>query len=677
MVGRRPFAEKPEFEVWDNTEKRVRPVEFRAIAILLRTTRKRGGFYARVLEDFGIPVFPETKSDFFESTEVQDLFSLCQTLDNPRWDIPLASILRSPFFRFNEDELLEVRLPEPKADYWEALRKCAGEGPDERLRNRCADAVSSIDSWRGWFRSMPIGEALRRILDETEYCAYIEGLRGSDLRRAAVRQFLRLASDFPNSGERSGFWFVRMLKSMEEAEDDYGSPATLPSSENVVRLMSIHKSKGLEFPVVFVPDLGKKWNLSSDSANLLLHRSEGIALRWTDPERHLVCRTPLQEALTETIRGEMLSEEMRILYVALTRARERLILSASIELPKRVREWRNVPLDDPPLRDASLLREKTAIDWLGPALLAHDEGRRLWDLLTSGNPSPNSKTLRGSVYHINVHSAAAVAEWSKEYTRIKNQPRKGSARTRATHLAAKNEDVEKVLQRLRWKYPYERLTLIPATRTVSEVLRKSEDRIDDGSILEFSSSEWIPLPDPGKGVSGSPTAILRGLATHRFLQCLNLSLEPSRDNLEREAERMEKAGLLRPEERRAISIGEVCRFFQTEIGRQIHAGRDRVQRELEFVMPVPANDLEPDLPPEWSDEKILVRGVIDCLVDEPTGYLLIDYKSDRLDEDTLPEKVRFYEPQIRLYARAVEDLLKRPVNECYLAFLSIGRNIRV
>jgi ATP-dependent helicase/nuclease subunit A len=687
MVGRKPFAGQPEFTVWDNAEKRVRPVEFRDIAILLRTTSQRGRFYARILEDFGIPLFPETKSDFFESTEVQDLFSLCQTLDNPRWDIPLASILRSPFFRFSEDELLAIRpvnrrvagweTRPPSGDYWEALRKYADEGGDERLRGRCKDAVNTIDSWRGWFRSGPIAETLQRILDETEYRAYVEGLRGSDLRRAAVRQFLRLAADFPGGGERGGFRFVQMLRKMEEAEEDYGSAATLPSSENVVRLMSIHNSKGLEFPVVFVPDLGKQWNLSGDGPNLLLHPSEGIALPWMDPRRFLSRRTPIQEVLTETIRREILSEEMRILYVALTRARERLILSASVELSERLREWRSIPLEDPDLRDVSLLREKTAVDWLGPALLAHEDGRGLRDLAAEGDPAANSQTWRGSVYHVALHPEKVVAEWSKEYNHIRNRSSKGSLPTGTPRPAARSEDAEKVLERLRSKYPYERLTLLPAGRTVSEILREREDGTDRESVFEFSSSEWAPLPDPEKGSSGRPAAILRGSATHRFLQCLDLALEPSQENLELEAERMEKAGLLRPEERRAVSIGEIGRFFQTDIGRRILTGRDRVQRELEFVMAVPILDLEPDLPREWQEERILVRGVIDCLVDEPDGYLLIDYKTDRLDEDTLQEKVRFYGPQISIYAHAVEDLLKRKANECYLVFLSIGRNIRV
>jgi ATP-dependent helicase/nuclease subunit A len=675
MVGRR------EFDVYDPETEETRPVRFRDIAILLRATKVKARVYANEFQRSGVPVFADTRSGLFDAMEVRDLVSLLRVMENPRQDVPLTGLLRSILIGLSETDIARVRPAGPEwCCFWESLTAAASESENVEVRERSLEALDRIGEWRRRFGEERVSRVLEEILEETDYLPFIEGQVGGEQRRANVLHFLNLLRGAESGPGRGLSGVLSFLRGLEETEQDLGTAQALPASEDVVRLMSIHRSKGLEFPVVFVPDLGKRFNFEGAKGDILVHRDRGLGLRVIDLDAGIKYPTPIHRLMAHAIQKDDRSEEMRVLYVAFTRARERLVLSGGIDSTKVLSGW--VKSGGKRLEPASLHRAMKPVDWLGPVIVNHADGEILRRI--AGRGEIPSGVYPGKRFVLGVYPGTEMTALVEESATRASARGKESACSPSRLLAGESpemdDDTRRAIERLEQEYRYEASTGYP-----SRIMTTSLERLPSGTPLEAEErTTFFPpwresprfLEDPDRV---SPRE--RGGAVHKFLEFLDLGgsapegkthEENLREaKLREQAQRMVKAGVLEADWVPLIPFNRLEWFFrETGPGRALRERAGEVLREVPFVLAVPGDSPLKETPPEG--ETALVRGVIDCLVPDGEGYLLIDYKTDRVTRAEIDERAGYYRPQMEVYREAVRKLFGKEVTGCFLVFLGPG-----
>ena len=399
MVQGDPERPGAEFQVWDTEKKAYREITWRDIVILLRATKDRAPVFLEALQQQGIPAYADLGGGYFAAIEVETILSLLRVIDNPRQDIPLAAVLRSPLVGLTADELARVRLAAPGEDFYTAVVRAAKPaGPvvqgggattddltavsaagGDSLAERLAGFLSRLERWRTLARRQPLGDVIWQLYRETGYLEFAGGLPGGAQRQANLRALLDRARQFEGFARHGLFRFLRFIERLQQNEGDLGTARALGENEDVVRVMSIHRAKGLEFPVVIVADLGHAFNLRDLSADVLLHGRLGLAPLYFDTAAGVKYPTLPYLAAAHRLRLEALSEEARILYVALTRAREKLLLVGSArDLPRRAASWCAGLLHDGEQLPAMLMaRAGSHLDWVAAALARHPQGTSL------------------------------------------------------------------------------------------------------------------------------------------------------------------------------------------------------------------------------------------------------------------------------------------------------------
>ncbi|MDD2485617.1 MAG: helicase-exonuclease AddAB subunit AddA [bacterium] len=717
LMGEGP---EKELQVYDKRSRAMRPVRYSDMAILLRSTKIKANLLLEELRRCDIPAYADLGGGYFNAVEVETMFSLLQIIDNPRQDIHLAAVLRSPLVGLHEDDLARIRLADRQGDYYDALQAAAaGEGdPAEAV----GDFLFHLDQWRTTARRQPLADLIQRIYAETGYLAYVGGLPGGGQRRANLRALYDRARQFGGFSRQNLFRFLRFIENLRQNQGDLGTAGALGESEDVVRIMSIHKSKGLEFPVVFLADLGKRFNLDDTRGDVLIHRGSGLGLGLSCYDRKLRLRYPTlaREAVAAAIRQDSLAEELRVLYVAMTRARERLIMTASIKKHyAAVQRW---SISDHQSRAFPLYRLAAAsgfLDWLMPALLRHrDGGLFLASLGLEMSPSPEDILEDQSAWKISlVHAAELqrqVHTGNGAWSFLKNleQP-PGSPDSGVT---------ARLDRALGWKYPFASIAGLPQRVRITEIehllpgpvgvnhpASGNIPTVDTGGQyslwpaeeLEINSREptaesaghayeWDDelLEEPkvsfafSAAISRSegrrPGAAAVGTINHLVLQHLNLDRALDEVGIALQIQQMTDRGLLRQEETASILVKEIATFFCSDLGRRILAERHNLRRELPFSLLLPAAEVYPDIPPDQLQrEHVSLYGIIDCLVPMDDGYMLIDYKTDRLGpEEAETARVR-YTTQMRAYSLAVERITCRRVLERWIYLLRPGAAVRI
>jgi ATP-dependent helicase/nuclease subunit A len=502
MVGRRGDGSDAEFAVLStdaaapDREPIMRPVTYRDIVVLLRSVRNRADAFASVLERLGAPVFADPGTGYFSASEVRDALNLLRLIDNPLQDIPLAATLRSPLENWTDTELALVRKAYPEGCFHEALRAAARTGDGVGLK--AAEFLQRLDRWRTRARREPLADLIAAIYDATACVAYVSGLPGGGVRRGNLQRLYSLACQFDQFSRQGLARFLRFMNQLEREEGDFGAASPMAENENAVRVMSIHKSKGLEFPVVFLANLGARFNLDDARSSLILSRRAGIGVEVTDLERAVRYPTPALKVLRRVAQRDALAEEMRILYVAMTRARERLVLTGSVrDLGRRLRSWwetgRERKAEGP--RDCRhVLTAGTPLDWIAPTLARRpDAGAEMARALgETYTPSPEAEG-GGARFALMVYPGETVATWRAEAD---------GARPEATHdgedqvlsdaSGSTEARVEACLRRMSWSYPHAALSRCPARVSVSELKR----RFDAGDEVGERSYNLV-LPSNG------------------------------------------------------------------------------------------------------------------------------------------------------------------------------------
>ena len=599
-----------------------RPLRSGDIAILLRSPGKVGAVYRRALAQEGIPVTGGQSGDYFSSVEVSTVLSLLAVVDNPHQDIPLLAVLRSPAFCFSADELSRIRAGKRDGDLYTAL--CAAAETDAR----CRSFLDWLAKLRRQAPDRSAGELLWRLMEELDLLALCSAMSDGERRRARLMALIGLAERFEGSGTRGLHRFVLWLRQLAARGQE---PALGAESASAVQILSIHQSKGLEFPVVFLCDTDRRFNKTDLRENVLVHPELGLGPKRIDLERRAEYPTLARRAVAARLNRELLSEEMRLLYVALTRAKERLFITAATAEPEkrldRLRAGLSVPLAPEMLLDANAMA-----DWLLGAALA-DEG----------------KTLRLTLCETEEAQAPEEAE----------APR-GAAE------AGAEPELERLLG---FVYPHEAATRLPSKLTATGLKGRREA---DEEAAELAPRRRRPFRMPDFARQNRPlSGAEKGTATHLVLQYMDFAQSGSLAAVQGEIERLRAAGFLSEREAQAVDAAAILRLFASPLGQRIK-NAPALRREFRFSLLCDAGTVFA----EGAGENLLLQGVVDCYLDAPEGLTVIDYKTDRLrSRAEAEERAALYRPQLAAYAGALERITGRPVRECVLYFLSCGEAV--
>jgi ATP-dependent helicase/nuclease subunit A len=732
----------PSFEVYDKRTGGMRPVTYRDIVILLRATEAWAPVFIEELRLAGIPAYAEVSTGYFSATEVEVMMSLLKVIDNPYQDIPLAALLRSAIVGLTADELAQIRIHGKGLSFYEAVKKYAeqeaetAEADRERiervqkeqkeepaagqpdafvlsgsavpvgssvknaeLKRKLRRILDMLARWREEARNGSLADLLWKIFRESGYYDFVGGMPGGVERQANLRALYDRARQYEATSFRGLFRFLRFIERMKETGGDLGTARAVGEQEDVVRIMSIHKSKGLEFPVVFVAGLGRMFNQTDANDAFLLHKELGFGPRFVDTELRVSCPTLPALAIRRRIRLETLAEEMRVLYVALTRPREKLYLLGTVKgLDKRLQQWGEmIGRGEQTLPDFELAQAKCYLDWIVPAVIRHPHSRELRQragIDERTQPFFADEKSRWSVHIVQPEllaemeeaapaSAPANSEWLAAVRRLEPVP--GSRQWQ-----------DEIQRRLSWRYPYPEAHAMFSKTSVSELKRIGgvngllQEDAGEAALWPLFSEPFEPsgLSAPGRAQTGFRPSIAkrprfleqrqmnaaeRGTLFHLVMQHIPLDAEPDEAAVASTLRAMVAKELITESQSELVDPGVIVSFFRSALGGRLLRARS-AWRELPFSYGLPAKDVYPDAGDSAKDEIILIQGVIDCMFEEPEGLVLVDFKTDAL-RGMKPEALRDrYKVQLDLYKRAVEHIWKRPVTGKYI-FLFDGSHV--
>ena len=596
-----------------------RPVRYGDIAILLRSPNSAGGAYKTALAQAGVPVSSQQGGSFFTAPEVVVLTALLTVIDNPHRDVPLTAVLASPVFGFTADELSQIRAANRKSDFFTALCSFSSES------EKCAQFVKTLNELRALSYDLSVGALLTQIYDRLELPALWTAILGSGAGTENLLLYSQLAAGFENGGFRGVAEFLGRLETMQERGVE---PGTSGNKHDCVQILSIHKSKGLEFPVVFLADTSRRFNKTDLSDPVLVHPRLGFGSKLTDLERGIEFPSIAHRAIKARLGAELLSEEMRVAYVALTRAKELLYISCTDKNPAALIEKIETGLTSPPSPEL-LRRQSSPAQWLLSASLANPENAP--EIIIA-----DPKTLDNE----------AVSE------------------TQGTEIMISEAELAFLREKLDYRYPYEYACVLPSKLTATSLASSEKD--EDARQLIPERSRTFDLPDVF-GAQRKLTAGEKGVATHTVMQFINFERTGNLEDIELEVQRIAALGQLNAQQAAAVNRKSILKFFQSEIGQRICQAKN-ILREFRFSLLVDAADFYP----EAGDEKLLLQGVVDCCIEDGDELTIVDYKTDNVTAETLETVSEHYRPQLQAYALALSRITGKPVKSCLLCFLQAG-----
>lgn len=676
---------KGSLQVMEKSTGELRPVRYSDMVILLRTTSGWDEEFKKILEQQGIPVYITSKTGYFGALEVQELLQFLRVLDNPRQDIPLFGVMQSVFGGFTQEEIAQIRSggeghSRKRMTLYEALKEVAqsgrtveegeeisaGEsaGEEAELSQKADTFLQRIGHYRDLTPFTSIRDLLQRILDDYDYLNYVTALPAGSKRRANVEMLLTKASAFEKTSYFGLFHFIRYMEQLEKYDVDYGEADTLDENADVVRIMSIHKSKGLEFPVVFVSGLSKRFNMQDANQSLIVDMDLGVAVDYVDSVRRIKNKTLRRAVLSAKMKEDNLAEELRVLYVALTRAREKLILTAVLD--KADEKWE--------LAQMTGQERLTYLDFC--------EAGSYMDFLLPILPQTGIavKTLRTE--------DLAVEE-------LREQLRMGDRREQLrliacgeTTLTGDPEENERKLMYLRerfaYQYPHPGLQKLYTKTTVSELKIAAMAEKDEAAFHTFEEKEVVPYIPGFRREQEKVSGAVRGNAFHRTMELLDFTylftesglftgcpnnyeeyrrgLDKNRlqNRLEEFLQRETISLRLTEEYAKAVSLPKILNFLEQELAYRMWRAQEQglLYREQPFVLGIDAKRLDPDLP---EGEKVLIQGIIDVFFIEDGEIVLLDYKTDVID--SLEALWNRYNVQIQYYEEALTKLMQMRVKE--------------
>ncbi len=660
LLGR---DDQPVSRVFDREKQAYRPITCRDIVVLLRSMRFKADPVVAALRAAGIPAHTESRTGFFESIELLHMVSLLEVLDNQRQDIPLAAVLRSPFagLPHPEDALARVRLAyaaaEPRIPFHQAFLAYAEEKTDD-LAKALRDFRDKLRAWREMAHRRPLAETIWAIYERTGYLAYVSGLPGGEQRVANLLDLHERAAQFGGFQRQGIGRFIQFLRELR-AESDLGAPSIASEADDVVRVMSVHQSKGLEFPVVIIPDLGKAINQQQSNGSIVFDRHAGLGMASVDEGLRIRYPSFPQMLVRERLRRMTIAEELRVLYVAMTRAREHLILIGT-QGEKKIAEWRERWKHHPGRIPADVVRSaRTPLDWLAPVAF---------------------QPQGGGILDVRVREPSELRSPSEPAARSDKSPlleRVASLRPLDAPTPATSESRD-VIERVTFRYPFGHIAAARAAISVTSTVPHESPHPPGEATLPPSGAARAggftaeSLERPSFLVGERPiSATERGTATHTVLEHLDWSKPLDPAELERQINLMIERQLFEPGHAAAVNREGVLWFAGTDLGKLHRDAGGGLMREVSvYLSASPLPGPTPEIPS--SLDLPMMRGRIDALIQQPRKITLVDYKTDRV---STPEEVKaraaVYAPQLDRYRDAIRTILGAPIEiEAFLVFLT-------
>ncbi len=656
-----------EGKVLDKKSGAYRSIQYRDIVILTRSIKGWAKEISSILMREGIPAYAASREGYFETYEVSVLLDYLKVLDNFKQDVPLAAVLTSPIGKLNAQELADIRTAYQDVPFHEAVALAAGDS--EKLQR----FFKEYEHFREMVPYTPIHELLWKILEDTGYGLFMEAMPAGGQRTANLEMLVEKTSAFEKTSYKGLFHFVRYIEQLKKYDVDYGEASMEDEQADTVRIMSIHKSKGLEFPVVFVAGMGKRFNMQDVSGSLVIHPQWGVGIDAVDLEKRTKAPSFLKKVIQQETALENLGEELRVLYVAMTRAKEKLILTgtlkeaeAALEAEEEAAKTRKDGGEEIPF--SALAGAKTCLDWILTAVFPKEPQNPFTVRLIGAK----ELSFAGETEELAEEIALSVLEnWNPHHSYLP-------------------EYREKLTSQLSFVYPYEKEGKRKLKFTVSE-LKKREYLSEEAGEALYEEPDVVPLIPQFLKEEEELKGASRGSAYHKLLELLDFSARYDEKSLAEQIEKLRGEGKLSPEMADCIRVEDILTFLNSASGRRMSqaAVKGRLYKEQPFVLGVDAAEIYPEeffrteTQPEEPEnrgngcqtETILVQGIIDVYFEEDDGLVVLDYKTDRVRLGReLKDK---YQAQLQYYARALEQLLEKPVKEKIIYSFTLKEEIQV
>lgn len=644
--------------------RKIRPKD---IVILLRATSNLSPIYEKELSDLELPVFSDTSGTYLDTVEIQTILSVLKIIDNPLQDIPLVVVLRSSICNFTDNDLITIRLTDRNCNFYEALIKtrliCDGD-----LKNKIESFLEKLEKWKSISQYMPLDEFIWQIYLDTGYYQYVGLLPNGAMRQANLKTLFEKAKQYEKASFKGLFNFIQFIDKLKKQNGDLASAKLIGENEDVIRIMSIHKSKGLEFPVVFLCNSHKKFNMQDLNDNILLHQDIGFGPTIMDTTRKIKYSSIAKDAIKLKMKQETLSEEQRILYVALTRAKEKLYITGrSKDFTKYVQdknkviemyESENIKLD------AKLMKKANSyLDWImyvylfnqGRTITLKGESYKLSDIITL-NVS-NKKDLLKALAKEEVVEQIDLKEKIEQILKNKSDE--------------ENKKSEQALEELlEWKYDYIVDTTLPTKSSVTKIKQekiKLEEILKgiESEEVEYKKSYTPKFMQEDKKISNAE----KGTLVHLCIQRLDERKDYELKDIQNMILNLVEKEIITKNEADAIDVNLIYQYTKSQLFEELRQAKE-VHKEQPFYINIPAKDVVSEA--ENSKKNILVQGIIDLYyIDENDNLILIDFKTDYIsNEPNAKEKILDkYKVQLEIYKTALEQALGRKVNKTALCLV--------
>ena len=630
---------KSKYQVYDR-KTGYRDITYKDIVILLRATSNTANVFEKELLNLNIPVFSDQAENYLESIEIRTITSLLKIIDNPYRDIPLVTVMRSIIGDFTDNELIEIRLTQNEGYFYNSLKEAkASPKIDGKLKEKVINFLDKLNKWREEERYLPLNEFIQKIYEETDYYNYVRLMPNGQVRKANLKMLLDRAKDYEKISFKGLFNFIRYLEKVKSSNSDLSSAKVIGENENVVRIMSIHKSKGLEFPVAIISRTDKKFNQKDLNESILLHQDIGFGMQYINYDRKIEYTTATKEAIKIKTKEESIAEEMRILYVALTRAKEKLIITGvendftkSIEQKKELLEIYEKENDK--INHLVLKKYLSYLEWIELVYLNHQDIE---------NQITLNKIAKKDVLK---------AEENQEEQEKKN-----------IELPEKI-DYEKINEILNWQYKYKEMTNIQSKMSVTKIKELKNNETQKQQHIEIKPKFML---DKTKVSSAE-----RGTITHLILQKLDFTKEYSKEELAQFVNNLCTKNIITQIQKDSINIEKIYQIINTQFIKNLKNAKE-IKKETPFYTYINTKEIYNT----QNSENILVQGIIDLYyINQQNEVILVDYKTDYV-EGSGEELIDKYKVQLEIYKKALEESLKEKVKHIYIYSIYLNKEIEI
>ena len=604
-----------------------RKLQFKDIVILLRKTANIAPIYEKELENLEYPVFSDIGTNYFESIEIQTIMNLLKIISNPDNDIALVTVLRSPIGQFTDNELIEIRIENPKDSFYNALIS------SKKLKEKINSFLELIEDFRTKQEYLKLDELIWYIYEKTGYLNYVSLMKNGNIKVANLRMLFEKARDYEQGSFKGLYNFINFIDKVTKGNTDMGAPKLIGENENVIRIMSIHKSKGLEFPVVFLCGTGNQFNMLDLNDNILIHSELGLGPKYINYARRITYNTLAKEAIKYQTKKEIKEEEMRLLYVALTRSREKLIITGvDKNLKKSIQEKEDLlQISGNRVTTEIAKKCKTYLEWIEIVNLAD---RRMKDLI--------------NVYEHTKNDSLEIEKEEQKVKTIEIEERKI------------NKEINEILT---WEYPEKELTKIEGKSSVSKLTKETEN---EEIKVELKKPKFL------EGELPLSKAEI-GTTVHLVMQKLDFKQNYTIEKIEQLLEELEQKGIIATKQKEAVPKQKILAFAESQLFKEIGRAK-KTYKEQPFYINIPVKELYESK----SNENILVQGIIDLYyITENGEIILVDYKTDYVPENKASYLKEKYQSQLNLYKRALDQALGKKVTRAYIYSTYLNDSIEV